>query len=132
MDLETIKNKLSSHRASGVRKIPEEIWKDVIQLSLENGIGTVGKELSLDTNRIRVWASRFGIEIPKSLRKKNREKQVLKISEVKFEKSEDSGTQEIRKTVLELRSGNGLCLSLFDTGSDSHLDKVLRLVKEAL
>ena len=74
MDLESVKNKLNSHRASGVRKIPEEIWKDVVQLSLKKGIGAVGKELSLDTSRIRVWASRFGVEIPKSSKRNRKQK----------------------------------------------------------
>ena len=132
MDLESVKNKLKSHRASGVRRIPEEIWKDVVQLSLKKGIGAVGKELSLDTSRIRVWASRFGVEIPKSAKRTRKEKQALKISEVKIKNSEGPVTRARGKMILELRSGNGLSLSLFDTGSDCHLEKVLRLVREAL
>lgn len=132
MDLESVKLKLTAHRASGSRKIPEEIWKDVVQLSQKQGIGTVGKKLSLDTARIRVWASRFGVDIPKAVRKKSTEKHILKISEVKIENPGMPRASQNGKKVLELSSGNGICLSFFESGTDIQLEKILRLVKEAL
>ncbi len=132
MDLESVKLKLTAHRDGGSRKIPEEIWKEVVQLSQKQGIGAVGKKLSLDTARIRVWASQFGVDIPKAVRKKSTKKQILKISEVKIENPGQPGASQNGKKVLEISSGNGIRMSFFESGSDSQLEKILRLVKEAL
>ena len=132
MDIESLKSKLAAHRAhSGRREIPEDIWREACTLSQTMGAGAAGKLLGLNSVRIKYWASQFGMEIPsRKKRKTSREKDVVRVAEVKF-KASDVSAPEARK-VLELKSTNGFSLSFFEPGSDMQFEKLLQMMKEVM
>ena len=127
-------SKLAAHRAhSGRREIPEDIWRDACALSQTMGVGAAGKLLGLNSVRIKYWASQFGVEIPSRIKRKTtREKDVLRVAEVKFKASDVTVSAPETRKVLEMKSVSGLSLSFFESGSDLQFEKFLQMMKEVM
>ena len=134
MDIESLKSKLAAHRAhSGRREIPEEIWRDACALSQTIGVGAAGKLLGLNSVRIKYWASQFGVEIPSRIKRKTtKEKDVVRVAEVKFKASDVTVSAPEMRKVLEMKSVSGLSLSFFESGSDLQFEKFLQMMKEVM
>lgn len=129
-----LKSKLAAHRAhSGRREIPEDIWRDACALSQTMGVGAAGKLLGLNSVRIKYWASQFGVEIPSRIKRKTtREKDVVRVAEVKFKTSDMTVSANETRKVLEMKSVSGLSLSFFESGSDLQFEKFLQMMKEVM
>ena len=129
-----MKSKLAAHRAhSGRREIPEDIWRDACALSQTMGVGAAGKLLGLNSVRIKYWASQFGVEIPSRIKRKTtREKDVVRVAEVKFKTSDMTVSANETRKVLEMKSVSGFSLSFFESGSDLQFEKFLQMMKEVM
>ena len=135
MAINELKEKLNKLRLGpGRKRIPENIWFDVVKAAQKRGVGKVAKELNLNTSRIRHWATIFKLKLPpKTTKKQKRIEKVIKVAPVNLQTmpKKDAPKSGNRK-VLEICSRNGLSFSLFEASSEQHVQFLIKLAGGAL
>lgn len=129
MAIDELKEKLEKLRlGKGRKKIPENIWLEIINISKERGVGKVAKELNLNTSRIRYWALEFNIELPQKTVKKTKAKEkFIKVAPITFQAAPKISSGDCNRKVLEICSERGLSFSLFEASSERHIQLLLKL-----
>ena len=135
MAINELKEKLSKLRLGpGRKRIPENIWFDVVRAAQKIGVGKVAKELNLNTSRVRHWAAVFKLNLPPKITKKQKRiEKVIKVAPVNLQtilkkNAPEPGNQK----VLEICSRNGLSFSLFEASSEQHVQFLIKLAGGAL